>query len=55
MECYRKVFGWTLQDYRNSYCAYNDGRLDGGFYRPPSSEICTLTMEQHAFLTACML
>lgn len=30
---YGKVFGWTFQDYGENYCAFNDGRLDGGFYR----------------------
>lgn len=32
---YEKVFGWTFQDYGDSYTAFNDGRLDGGFYRSP--------------------
>lgn len=27
------VFGWTFQDHGPDYCAFNDGRLDGGFYR----------------------
>ena len=32
---YGKVFGWTFQDYGDNYIAFNDGRLDGGFYRSP--------------------
>jgi len=32
---YQKVFGWAFQDYGSDYCAFNDGRLDGGFYRSP--------------------
>ena len=30
------VFGWTFQDYGPDYRAFNDGRLDGGFYRADS-------------------
>jgi hypothetical protein len=30
---YTSVFGWTFVDYGPDYCAFNDGRLDGGFYR----------------------
>jgi len=30
---YEKVFGWTFQDFGDNYCAFNDGQLDGGFYR----------------------
>ena len=29
---YGKVFSWTFQDHGGNYCAFNDGRLDGGFY-----------------------
>ena len=32
-EFYSAVFGWTFEDYGPDYCAFNDGRLDGGFYR----------------------
>ncbi len=32
---YGEVFGWTFQDYGEDYCAFNDGRMDGGFYRSP--------------------
>lgn len=32
---YQKVFGWVFQDFGKDYCAFNDGRLDGGFYRSP--------------------
>jgi uncharacterized protein len=30
---YSAVFGWRFEDYGPDYCAFNDGRLDGGFYR----------------------
>ena len=30
---YRKVFGWTFEDYGEGYRAFSDGRLDGGFYK----------------------
>ena len=30
---YERVFGWVFQDFGDDYCAFNDGRLDGGFYR----------------------
>lgn len=30
---YSAVFGWSFQDYGDDYCAFNDGRSDGGFYR----------------------
>ena len=32
-EFYSAAFGWTFQDYGPDYCAFNDGRLDGGFFR----------------------
>ena len=32
-EFYSSVFGWTFEDYGPDYCAFNDGQLDGGFYR----------------------
>lgn len=32
---YGDAFGWTFQDYGEDYCAFNDGRMDGGFYRSP--------------------
>ncbi len=32
---YQDVFGWSFQDYGNDYVAFNDGQLDGGFYRSP--------------------
>ena len=34
---YTKVFGWSFQDYGDEYCAFNDGRLDGGFYKADMS------------------
>lgn len=30
---YGSVFGWQFVDYGPEYCAFNDGRLDGGFYK----------------------
>ncbi len=30
---YGATFGWTFTDYGPDYRAFNDGRLDGGFYR----------------------
>jgi len=29
---YEATFGWTFTDYGPEYRAFNDGRLDGGFY-----------------------
>lgn len=34
-EFYSGAFGWTFEDYGPDYCAFQDGRLDGGFYRAP--------------------
>lgn len=30
---YTSTFGWRFEDYGPDYCAFSDGRLDGGFYR----------------------
>ena len=30
---YNKTFGWTFTDYGPEYRAFNDGKLDGGFYK----------------------
>ena len=30
---YESAFGWTFTDYGPEYRAFNDGKLDGGFYR----------------------
>lgn len=27
------LFGWTFESYGPDYCAFNDGRMVGGFYR----------------------
>ncbi|MHC4893950.1 MAG: VOC family protein [Planctomycetota bacterium] len=32
---YESAFGWTFVDYGPEYRAFNDGSLDGGFYRAP--------------------
>lgn len=29
---YEKVFGWAFTDYGPDYRAFNDGKMDGGFY-----------------------
>ncbi|MEX0772762.1 MAG: VOC family protein [Balneolales bacterium] len=34
---YVNVFGWKFQDYGPDYCAFNDGRMDGGFYKADQS------------------
>jgi len=31
------VFNWSFESYGPTYLAFNDGRLDGGFYVPDSS------------------
>ena len=30
---YEQVFGWSFTDYGPEYRAFNDGKIDGGFYR----------------------
>lgn len=30
---YKAVFGWTFTDYGDSYRAFSDGKLDGGFFK----------------------
>ena len=30
---YSQAFGWTFTDYGPDYRAFNDGKLDGGFYK----------------------
>lgn len=30
---YARAFGWTFTDYGEDYRAFNDGQLDGGFYK----------------------
>ena len=30
---YEASFGWTFTDYGTEYRAFNDGKLDGGFFR----------------------
>ncbi len=29
---FTQLFGWTFQDYGSDYCAFDDGRLTGGFF-----------------------
>ncbi len=30
---YSKAFAWSFQGFGEEYCAFNDGKLDGGFYK----------------------
>jgi len=30
---YEKAFKWTFTDYGDEYRAFNDGQMDGGFYK----------------------
>ena len=30
---YEKAFGWSFTDYGPDYRAFNDGKIDGGFYK----------------------
>ena len=30
---YSGAFGWKFEDFGPEYCAFTDGRLDGGFFR----------------------
>jgi len=32
-EFFTKLFGWQFVDYGPEYCSFNDGKLDGGFYK----------------------
>lgn len=34
---YGSAFGWTFTDYGEDYRAFNDGQLDGGFYKSDSA------------------
>lgn len=48
---YSKAFGWTFTDYGPDYTAFNDGRLDGGFYHsiehvPAANPLVILYTEQ---------
>ncbi len=36
---YAKAFGWVFTDYGPEYRAFNDGNLDGGFYRAEQKSI----------------
>lgn len=30
---YKSAFGWSFTDYGPDYCAFSDGKMDGGFYK----------------------
>ena len=32
-EFFGKLFGWEFQDYGSDYCAFSDGRIEGGFFK----------------------
>ncbi len=34
---FSKLFGWKFVDYGPDYCAFNDGKLDGGFFKSDKS------------------
>lgn len=38
---YSAAFGWTFTDYGDAYRAFNDGQLDGGFYKAESESSAT--------------
>ena len=40
-------FGWTFTDYGPDYIAYEDGKMEGGFYR---SELCSHTKNGAALI-----
>ena len=33
---FTSLFGWPFEDYGPDYCAFSDGRIQGGFYRSDS-------------------
>ena len=35
------LFGWTFQEWGDDYISFNDGSLDGGFYRADPSAAST--------------
>jgi predicted enzyme related to lactoylglutathione lyase len=50
-EFYSKAFGWAFTDYGPDYAAFNDGKLDGGFYHstehaPAANPLVILYAEQ---------
>ena len=34
---FSELLGWEFQDYGPDYCSFNDGRLDGGFFKSDKS------------------
>lgn len=30
---FSELFGWTFEDYGPEYCSFNDGRVEGGFFK----------------------
>ena len=44
---YEKAFGWQFTDYGSEYRAFNDGKLDGGFY---VSDKCSSTANGAALI-----
>ena len=39
---YGETFGWSFKDFGPDYCAFNDGRMDGGFYTSEQSSKTSL-------------
>ena len=44
---YEKAFNWSFTDYGPDYRAFNDGKLDGGFYK---SDKCSSTQNGAALI-----
>ena len=44
---YEKAFAWSFTDYGPDYRAFNDGKLDGGFYK---SDKCSSTANGAALI-----
>ena len=38
---YKKVFGWTFENYGEQYRAFSDGRLSGGFYKSDKKSLAS--------------
>ncbi|MCA9130646.1 MAG: VOC family protein [Planctomycetales bacterium] len=46
-EFYQRLFGWVFTAYGDDYLAFNDGKLDGGFYL---SELSATTSQGSALV-----
>ena len=36
---FSQLFGWSFQDYGPDYCAFDDGRMTGGFYASEKTRV----------------